>query len=96
METNLAKIFDSRKPLIPDSNECFEIIYSVPRRSPLVNPNLLGMANTDKKKKLESLRESISKLETQRTLAKGNKAKLDSIDKLIERFKKDIQALKIL
>ena len=92
--TRLEDIFGSRP--IFDASQCIELVYGIPRRSPLLDSNLLGMASDDKKKKIESLRESISKLETQRTLAKGNKVKLDSIQRMIDRFEKDIKALKTL
>lgn len=39
-----------------------------------------------KKDKLESIRESLSKLETQRTLASGNKRTLDSIERVEKRL----------
>jgi hypothetical protein len=54
------------------------------------------MASDPKKKKLESLRTSIANLETQLTLFKGNTAKIDSIQRVINRFKAEIQKMKIL
>lgn len=52
------------------------------------------MATDPLKKKLESLRTSISKLETQLVLAKGNKLMTDSINKMISRFQSDLKKLK--
>ena len=52
------------------------------------------MSSDLKKKKLESLRTSIANLETQRTLALGNKQKVDAIDKMIARFHLEVQKLK--
>jgi hypothetical protein len=73
-----------------------EIEFAIRRRSLAQDPILFWMASDETKKKIESLRESISKLETQKTMAKGNKAKMDSIQRLIDRFEKDIKTLKTL
>ncbi len=54
------------------------------------------MASDPKKKKLESLRTSISNLETQLTLFKGNKAKIDSILRIKERLESDLKKIKEL
>ena len=56
----------------------------------------MATENKLKQKKLESLRLSISKLETQKTLSKGDKVKMDSIQRLIDRFEADIKTLKNL
>ena len=95
IRTSLESIFQSRPNF--DATQCFELLYDATRRHRLHDPTLfLEMATDEKKKKIESLRESISKLETQKVLAKGNKVKLDSIQRMIDRFEKDIKTLKSL
>jgi hypothetical protein len=95
IQTSLETIFASRPSF--DSTQCFELLYNASRRSTLHDPTLFeSMASDTTKKKIESLRESISKLETQKILAKGNKAKMDSILRMIARFEKDIETLKKL
>jgi hypothetical protein len=57
------------------------------------------MATPDKKqksKKIESLRESISKLESQKALFQGNKTQIYIIQKIIDRFEDDIRRIKTL
>jgi hypothetical protein len=52
------------------------------------------MSSDDKKKKIQSLQLSISNLGNQKTLAKGNKRMLESIQRMIDRFEKDLEKLK--
>jgi len=94
MITSLDEIWSTRPIFNP--SEYVELLYTT-RRNYLHDPTLFeSMATDEKKKKLESLRLSVSKLETQKVMAKGNKAKMDSIQKLIDRFERDIKTLKTL
>lgn len=94
MNTRLDSILDSRPTF--DTPHIHFLFHYINRRIPTRDLTLEWMATDDTKKKLESLRLTLSNLESQKTLAKseGNKRKVESIERLIARFKKDIETLK--
>lgn len=96
MNTRLDSILNSRPSF--DSPHIHFLFHYINRRIHVRDLTLKGMATDDKKKKLESLRTTLSNLETQKTLAtsEGNKRKVESIERMISRFQKDIDTLKKL